>query len=536
MQDIGRGQGRDRSRSGSEEQSLVRYYQTLRERRWLIVACTVLALIAAGVYVKVATKVYQATAELEVQPVSPSNSVLATLPILQQSGDPTEDVLTGASFVTTPAVAKAVVAALHLKMSPGDALADISSSPIGQAGLVAVQASASSPGLAQRLANSFVDQTVALSTQRMHQAIAAELPTLKTQVLAIPPAERYGDGSLGQELDELTQLLNQNDPTLIAIAPAALPTSPSSPKTKLTLIAGLFAGLLLGVGAAFAFHALDPRLRREEQLRDLLDLPVLARIPRERKRSTLPLLPTDLSIAAQEGFRTLRTTITARGSSGESNSYLVTGSAPAEGKSTTAISLALAFAQGGRRVILIEADLRKPTFATVFGLKSFYGVEQVLIGEVDLAHALEPVRLDGTSMRVLAAHQSGAELADRMSFAIVRKLINDAKAQADVVVIDSPPLTEVIDALPFAQLADEVVIVARLDYSRLNRLVELDELLSQHGAAASGLVLVGETQRRQYYYASVPTDRPIEPPPRRSSRPAADGRELPAPEPERSGS
>jgi succinoglycan biosynthesis transport protein ExoP len=535
MQDIGRGQGRDRSRSGSEEQSLVRYYQTLRERRWLIVACTVLALVAAGVYVKVATRTYQATAEMEVQAASPDEAVLSTLPVLRQTGDPTEDVLTGASYVTTLTVATAVVHALHLKMSPSAALGDISSSPIGQASLVAVVASASSPQLAQSLANEFVQQTIVTTTATMHAQINAELPLLQTQLLTIPPNQR-STSALDQTIEEYQLLQKQPNPTLVSQAPAALPTSPSSPKTKLTLIAGLFAGLLLGVGAAFAFHALDPRLRREEQLRDLLDLPVLARIPRERKRSTLPLLPTDLSIAAQEGFRTLRTTITARGSSGESNSYLVTGSAPAEGKSTTAISLALAFAQGGRRVILIEADLRKPTFATVFGLKSFYGVEQVLIGEVDLAHALEPVRLDGTSMRVLAAHQSGAELADRMSFAIVRKLINDAKSQADVVVIDSPPLTEVIDALPFAQLADEVVIVARLDYSRLNRLVELDELLSQHGAAASGLVLVGETQRRQYYYASVPTDRPIEPPPRRSSRPAADGRELPAPQPERSGS
>jgi Mrp family chromosome partitioning ATPase/capsular polysaccharide biosynthesis protein len=499
------GYGRQRNRSSSEEQTLARYWIVLRERAWIIVACTVLVLAAAIAYVGLAPRTYQAQAEMEVQAAGSGDPVLAALPVLHQTGAPTEDVLTAASLVTTQPVAESVVRALHLKMSPGTALADVQASPIGQAGLVAVQATASSPQLAQRLANGFVDQAIALSTARLHAAIARALPTLQSQLAAVPRAQRYGPGSLGAQLDELQQLQSQNDPTLINAAPAGLPTAPSSPRTKLSLIAGLLAGLLVGVGAAFLFHGLDPRLRREEQLRDRFGMPVLARIPRQphrRRPRPRPLLPSELSPSAQEGYRTLRTILTARTRSSEPRAVLVTGSAPAEGKSTTAMGLAAALAHGAARVILIEADLRKPTFAASFKLTRFTGIEPVLDGKVQLSKATVAVRIQGASLRVLPAHLPAGK-GPHLPFAGVDKLISDAKAMADFVVIDSAPLTAVIDALPFAQAADEVLIVARLGHTRLNKLEELDDLLGENGVTRTGIVLIGEHPTRgvQYYYA-----------------------------------
>jgi capsular exopolysaccharide synthesis family protein len=509
MADFDFGRGREGLRSTANNQTLVSYLRILREQVWLIAACTVLAFAVAIVYVEAAPRKYQAQAEMEVQAASPDDTVLATLPVLHQTGDPTEDVLTGASLVTTPRVSGAVVNALHLHQSPTSLLGSVSSTPIGEAGLVAVQATASSPQLAQRIANAFVQQTIVQSTVTMHNAINAILPTENAQLLGVPLGDRYGPGSLGDQVDELRQLQVTNNPTLVSAATALLPDSPSSPKTKLTLVAGLIAGLLLGVAAAFAFHALDPRIRREEQIREVFDLPILARIAREpgrrrrgRRRGprrTGPLVPSELK-ASSEGFRTLRATLTARGLSSEPRTYLVTGSVPSEGKSTTAINLAVALAQGGGSLILIEADFRRPTFATAFKMKPFHGIEQVLVDDVDLADALVPVTFNDTTISVLAAHGSGAEFADRLSFAAVRRLVHDATALADYVVIDSPPLTAVIDALPFAQVADEVLVVARLDHSPLNKLADLEELLRENGVSASGLVLLGGDHRTQQYY------------------------------------
>jgi capsular exopolysaccharide synthesis family protein len=498
----GAGYGRQRTRSGGDDQTLARYWTVLRERVWIVLACTVLVFAAAVAYVELAPKTYQAQSEMLVQAAGTGDPVLSALPVLHQSGDPTQDVLTAASLITTEPVAAAVVSAQHLKISAGNALADVQAAPIGQAGLVAVQATASSPRLAQKLANGFVEQTIALSTARLHAAIQQRLPSLQAQLAQVPRGQRYGPGTLGAQLDELQQLSGQNDPTLVAAAPAGLPDAPSSPKTKLSLVAGLLAGLLVGIGAAFLFHTLDPRVRREEQLRDRFGFPVLARIPHQPHRRPRPLLPSELSTSAQEGYRTLRTVLRARARSSDSRAILVTGSAPAEGKSTTAMGLAAALAHGGARVMLVEADLRKPTFATTFQLKRFAGIESVLSGKTSVAKAAVPVTVEDISFQVLAAHTATSKGAD-LPFTVVEKLITDAKALADFVVIDSAPLTAVIDALPFAQAADEVVIATRLGHTRLSKLDELDELLAEHDVKRTGIVLIGEHPARgvEYYYA-----------------------------------
>ncbi len=485
-----------------------RYYATLRNYLWLIALCTLITAGAAAVYVELAPKTYTATAQLLVNPAAADNAVAFDLPVLHTSGDPTRDVLTAASIVTTPQVAASVIHTLHLKTTPSHLLSQIQATPVGQSSIVAVQAQASTPARAQRLANAFADATIAVRTQALHAALANQIPPLQAEVSGLPASQRNLTGSVGQQLTQLQQLATSNDPTVTVAAPAELPSTPTSPKTKLSLAAGVFGGLLIGIGGAFGFSALDPRLRREEQLRELFSgLPVLARIPRVgRKHNAWPLVPQELSVPALEGFRTLRTTLFSRGRGREPRACLMTGSGPSEGKTTCAIGLALALAQGGASVILVEADLRRPRIGGALGLELEFGTEQVLIGEVDMSEALVPVSFDNTEIRVLAAHRAGVELADRLSFSVAQRLIETAKQLADYVVIDSPPLTAVNDALPFAQLTDEVIVVVRLGMSRLNKLSQLEELLRNQGAYPTGLLLVGGPPEIPYGYGNAVGD------------------------------
>ena len=242
---------------------------------------------------------------------------------------------------------------------------------------------------------------------------------------------------------------------------------------------------MLGIGGAFASSALDPRLRREEQLRELYSLPILARVPkekraptftlgkrrlgigpRERERRALP--PGELSAATLESFRTLRTMLAAqRREDGNSRSILVTGPSPSEGKTTTAINLASSLALAGNRVILIEADFRRPTVGEALGVRARVGIGDVLLGNVALEDALVLAPPFGDNLCALLVDRADDWLAEVLSLPAAEALLEDAKRLADYVVLDSPPLTQVIDAMPLARQVDDVVLVCRLGSSNL---------------------------------------------------------------------
>jgi Mrp family chromosome partitioning ATPase/capsular polysaccharide biosynthesis protein len=486
--------------------SIKRYLRTVIEHWWLVALCVVVCVGGTAVYVARAPRKYRAASNMLISPVPAGTTTLVGLPVLFSSGDPTRDVLTASSLITTPQVAADVVSTLGLHETPGALLANVTATPVGQSNLVAVQASASSAAQALRIANAFPQAVIATRAAALHEAIAAILPSLQSQSARLPRALRGQPGTVTDQLDQLETLATRPDPTMTLASPAVPPTSPYTPRVKLSLLAALFGGLILGICAAFAYQALDPRLQREEELRDLFRIPILAEIPRERSagaRRRRPMLPTELSFGALEGYRTLRTTLVAR-AAGRPRAYLMTGSSPAEGKTTSAIGLAASLAQGGSRVVLIEADLRRPTIGQALDLPIRYGTEDVITGHVELADALIIAKFDGWPLHVLAVGQPGTALADRLSPTVAKQLVEQAMELADYVVIDSPPLTDVSDALPLAGIADEVLIVARLGVTKLSKLARLQDMLSQQGIYASGFVLVGEGARRPgYYYAPI---------------------------------
>jgi Mrp family chromosome partitioning ATPase/capsular polysaccharide biosynthesis protein len=504
--------------------SFKRYVRTVLEHWWIVAVCVVVCVVGTGVYVATAPRKYQASADMLISPIPADTTTLVGLPVLFSSGNQTTDVLTASSLITTPQVAATVAKTLGLHESPSALLGSVTATPVGASNLVAVQATSSSAARAQQIANAFPAAVIATRAAALHRAIAAILPSLRAQAAKLPATLRGEPGTVQDQIDQLETLAARPDPTMTLAAPAVLPASPYTPKVKLSLLAGLFGGLILGICAAFAYQALDPRVRREEELRDVFRIPILAEIPRERTRAhrgsrlRRPILPTELSFGALEGYRTLRTTLVAR-ADGRPRAYLMTGSSPAEGKTTSAIGLATALAQGGSRVILIEADLRRPTIAQALNLSVTYGTEDVITGHVELAEALTTAKFDGWPLQVLAVAVPGTALADRLSPTVAKQLVEQALELADYVVIDSPPITDVSDALPLAAIADEVLIVARLGESKLSKLSRLQDMLANQGIYPSGFVLVGEGARRPgYYYA--PTDSPGIMPTRRGPAPA----------------
>ena len=489
-----------------EQHGLARYVSTARERLWLIVLCVVVTTGIAVLYVTLADKVYESHADLQVTPVPAGDETLVGLGLLQESTDPTRDVSTAARYVETLQVARRVKDDLRLTQSPTQILKRVKAEPVAQSSVVTVTARASSPRRAADIANGFANETVNLRTEQLRDQLDRTIPALRERLAALPPEERAGGTGVAGRIAALEALRGVPDPTMRVVTPAEPPEQQAAPRPVLSIAAGIFAGLVLGLGGAFALQAFDPRLRREEQLRSMYRLPILARIPAEqRARKGEALAPERLSSGTFEAYRTLRASLVASlGSEFQTGSVLVTGSSPGEGKTTTAINLAHSLVAAGNKVILIEADVHRPTIGPALGIRPRFGLSAVLIRQVSLAAALVTTERYGPDLQLLLVDRPGPATADRLSLPTARQLVAEAEELADYVIVDSPPLTEVVDALPIARQVTGVLIVARLNRTKLRRLGELGEILAQNEIEPAGVALVGvDRGRLGYYYTAA---------------------------------
>lgn len=486
-----------------EHQGLKRYVETVRERLWLVALCFALLTGAAVAYVLTADSVYEARADLLITPIPADNTSLSGLGLLRESNDPAREVDTATQLVTTLAVAEQVDPQLAAGRTPRELLDQVEALPVAQSSIVALTAEGKSPTAASELATGFAEAAIEERTGSLHDRIDEVLPGLRTQLEALSPDSLTAQ-EVAAQVAELETLRAGPDPTISVATAATPPESASSPKRLLVIVAAGLAGLVLGVIAAFALRLLDPRLRREEQLRELFQLPILARIPRETSRSKEPLAREQLSPAAAEAYRTLRTTLVAGRPHAGPTSILVTGPSAGGGKTTTAINLATTLATAGNDVILIEADLRRPSIAKALDHQPTKGLVSVLMEESTLESALVPAKAFGGTLQLLLADVTGPSVAELIALPMTRKLVDRAKELADYVVIDSPPLTEVIDALPLAAHVDEVVMVLRLGHSALRETKEFGELIAGAGVKPAGVALLGVERRgREYYYSSI---------------------------------
>jgi capsular exopolysaccharide synthesis family protein len=527
----------DRNRAGrtadwiappSEQEGLTRYLETIRERIWLVVLTVAITTGVAILYVATAAKTYEAEASVLVTPVPPEAELLVRVGLISGSADPARDVQTVASLATTNEVAERAQQDLdgvpEADGTPQDLLHHVSAEPVAESNIVAITGTAGTADDAARVANAFAEGMIDERTDELHRRVSDQLDLLRNQL-----ETGAGGAGIANQISQLEGLLGGQDPNLQVATKAVPPTRQASPRPVLSVAGGLFAGIVLGIGAAFARQALDPRLRREEQLRRLFNLPILARIPKEGRRTrNRPLGPGVLSPAANEAYRSLRGTlaISARAHAELGRSILVTGSSPSDGKTTTAINLAAALAVAGTRVILIEADLRRPSIARTLDVEGSAGVVNVLLERVPLEEALVTTDRYGPNLGLLLADVESDSMGEMIGELFVppaaERLLERAHRFADYVIIDSPPLTDVVDALPLARRVDQVLLVARIGNARLDKLAQLGELLAGNRIRPAGVVLVGTprptSQEYLYYHAGAK---------RRLMRPGSGERQVP---------
>jgi Mrp family chromosome partitioning ATPase/capsular polysaccharide biosynthesis protein len=489
----------------SEGSDLRRHLLTLRHRGWLIAVTVVLALIVAVIYVKTATPTYQASSNLLVTSVPSGGSIPTNLPgLLYQSNDPTRDIQTAANVVDSMTTAKAVKAALRLRQPAATILKKITVQPVSDSNVLAITGTSDTAAGAAALANSFAQQTIAIRTAMFRRAVAQQITSLKAETSGTTGASTTGaanNASPAQQLTQLQTLRNAAVPDMSVSAQATPPTGRTSPRAGLSLGAALVVGLVVGILGVLALEAFDLTLRREDQLKALFRLPILARVPHEGDRrrwglrqTSEPRTPDSLTFPTLEAFRTLRAMALASRSPGQPvpRSLLITSAAPGEGKTTTALNLASSLVASGSSVILIEGDLRKPSIGNAVGITARYDVTSVVTGEAPLESALVTSdRYPGLQFLLAEGIRSKGTSGDALFLPTATKMVRDAKEVADFVIVDSPPLLAVIDALELAREVDSVLIVAHLGHTDLRRLSALGSLLAEAHIDPAGIALIG---------------------------------------------
>ncbi|PUB27777.1 capsular exopolysaccharide synthesis family protein [Promicromonospora sp. AC04] len=448
------------------------YLNVLRKRWVTVVATVVAAVIAAVVILLTMTPMYRASSQVYVA-VGGGTSLNE---MIEGNNFTVRKVKSYAELITSPRVLEPVIESLGLDDSVTSLAGRVQAEQPAETVLITITVADSSPDLAARTADGIAESLA----------------------VVVPELER----SAGDTAASVT---------ISTVRDATVPSRPVSPNTAVVLTLGLFLGAFLGVGLAFLREMLDTKIRSQSDVQKLTDASVIGVINFDEDVAEHPLIVQESPHAPRaEAFRRLRTNLQFLEVGGGPRVFVITSALPGEGKSTTSINLAITLADAGSRVLLIDADLRRPSVSGYLGLEGSVGLTTVLIGRVRHEDAIQPW---GTSnLHVLPSGQvppNPSELLGSQSMAALLAELADAY---DVVIADTAPLLPVTDGAILAKMTGGAVVVVGAGITHRPQLTEALGALDTVGARVLGVVVnrVAAVERAGYgyggYYAYGPVD------------------------------
>jgi len=514
------------------------YLQVARRRKWIIVQVVVLVPLAALVFSLFQTAQYQGSAQVLLSQQDLSSQLTGTQ---AASTDPTREGATQAALARVPTVAQGAIRTAHVTMTAGGFLAASSVSASATSDLLAFNYTSADANLASRLATAYARAYVRYRLASETAPIMTALKEVQARIAQTPSGVLYNTlVAQEQKLQELATLKTSD----ASVVKTAGPAAQTAPKTSRNVMLGIVLGLFLGIGLAFLREALDTRVRSAEVIGERLGLPLLARLPEParalRAESKLAMLEEPKGVNA-EAFRMLRTNLEFAMLGKDVRTLLMTSAVEQEGKSTTIANLAVALARAGQRVILVDLDLRRPFLDRFFGLRDHVGLTQVAIGHVPLSDALAEIELvrspsslignleasengraatagNGNgklrhgSLRVLPSGPIPPDPGEFVGTGRLAALLEELRRDADIVLIDAPPLFHVGDAMVLSAKVDAVIVATRMEILRRPMLAELNRLLETVPAIKLGFVVTGAEADEAYgskyggYYYSRPSE------------------------------
>ncbi len=439
---------------------LIDYIHILR-RRWILIALVMIACVGgAAAATKLTTPTYQATSKLIVN----GSSVVSGADEVVSRELAADRATAFAQIISTAPAVQAALKEAEAKAGPfkPSGYPSVTASADGTDPFITVDVTDTDPRRAQAVANAF----------------AVVLPSVLTQ-LQQPPTTPH-------EIDMLQA--------------ATLPTTPASPKLRENLIIALALGLVLGIAAAFVVETLDRRLKDSADVETASGLTALGVVPFEMPKEPIPAKTHPRSVRA-EAYRQVRTNLAFASEHGPPKSIVITSSASSEGKTSLAVNLAITSARSGQRVALVDADLRRPMVHTFLDMPEHEGLVNVLAGTIELSDALQPSEVG--PMDVLVSGPVPTNPSELLGSEMMLKTIRELESNYDIVIIDTPPVLPVTDALLIGVHVDAVVVVARLGQTTRDRIRRTTAALAKVNARVAGVVPNGAIEREDsaYYYA-----------------------------------
>ncbi len=439
--------------------SRTRGYRTPFERTLLIarrnivllLICFLVLPLAALAYSRSQTTEYTASASLLFSENAPQI-------------EPGRAAATNLALATSEQVILRTVSALPAAgLTPAEVDEKVTANPVGESDLIDISATDPSPAFAARLANVYARQFIAFRADT-------------------------ANGSARANHVQIAQ-------------PALPPSSPSSPKTTRNVALGILLGVLLGISLALLREQFDRRLKDLDDAEAVFDLPVLATVPeRQRAHRWNPRSKVRPGPEEAETFRMLRANLQYFNVDRSTKSIAVTSPAPQDGKTTVSLSLARAEAHAQKSVLLLEADLRRPTLAPQLGADPDRSLSLVLAGMMEPAEATQTI--DGVDTMIAGPiPPNPAELIDSER---MRQLLEWADDTYDRIIIDTPPVAVVADAVPLVRQVDGTLVVVRLRSTPYDAAQHLQEQLTNTGAALIGMVVNGAAPRKDNSYYRMP--------------------------------
>jgi polysaccharide biosynthesis transport protein len=517
---------------GDRPATLAEYQAIFLRRKWIVIVLTLVAALTAYTLTALQSPLYKANAQVR---INTTNIVAAVTGVstLSAFGDPTRFLATQANVARDRKLAELVVEKAGVPgMTADKFLAESSAAPQTDADVLDLAVTDPSAQRATRLATTYAEHFKAYAIELQTADINATLDAVEKQLRPLRAA--------GATTSPKFQELSTQESLLLAVGKGLAGNISAGPAEGASKVrprpgrAGIFGGLLglaLGIAVVFLAEALDKRVRSEEEIEQTLGVPLLGRVPRPARNlqngNRLVMLDEPTGVHAQ-AFRRMRTSLEFVSFEREARMIMVTSALRREGKSTTAANLAVALARAGKRVVLVDLDLRQPSLQSFFDVGSDDGFTDVVVQRTRLSEAIRSIALPGVGrltadpkidghppppsltadngranaesiLNVLPAGTIPPAADEFLESHGVKTVLAELSEQFEMVLLDTPPLLAVGDVMALSASVDAIVVVTRLGIDR-PQLEELARQLHNCRTPILGFVLTGTTHGDSYSY------------------------------------